>query len=93
MDMHCGYCEKGSVMGGLGICLPCLDTKFPAVLEVLRRECPHDYELLDREHQTDSEPVSMTSSVIRSVVIVSHFDTLICLKCGGKCEVAEPCNC
>ena len=88
METICAYCGHG-----VAICIPCLEKLFPAALEVIRRDCKHDYELVDREHQTDSEPVSMNSSVIRSVVYVSHFDTLICLKCGGRCEVAEPCNC
>ncbi len=85
----CAYCGKGN-----GVCFPCLGKLFPSALEAIRRDCPHNYDLLKRDHQTDAEPVALTSAgAIRSAVYTSHFDTLVCTLCGDKSETATECDC
>ena len=96
MQYLCAWCSPPtSLEGGIshGICWRCAEKHFPGELEGIRRNCKHDYELENREHQTDSYPVSMTDTVIRSKIEVSHFDTLICRLCGDKWETAGPCEC
>jgi hypothetical protein len=89
MMIACAYCFKH----GTGVCFSCLRKLFPEALEALRRACKHDYELSSRDHQTDSYPVSMTDTVIRSKVEAVHLDTLICRLCGDKWETDSPCEC
>ena len=93
MRKFCAYCEVVPPEASSTICFKCMEAKFPEALEALRRNCKHDYELESREHQEDSYPVSMTDTVIRSKIQVSHFDTLICRLCGDKWETDGPCEC
>ena len=79
-----------------GCCCPCKSKYFPTLLETGSAGAQCEFELVEREHEEDEQPVSMnpfTDSISYKTYHV-HIDHEKCIHCGMERTLEpEACNC
>jgi len=91
--MHEGH-PTGPDQISHGMCCPCKAKYFPTLDHGSEVEC--QFELIEREHEDDEEPVSMNpfTDSITYRRTSSHVDHEKCAHCGMERTLdPEPCDC